>query len=525
MPLAATSPFSAAAPTEGTAEERDNALLREEAVRMATSFIRFAEVRRRALDATALVVVDHVATDEAAYQLRGKLLAPAPNAPVVLVAIKREPDSYPSYRELRAAFGLTRSEARVATKLAERKTNSEIARELGVTGATARRHTERILLKMGVGRRAAVRHALMECAGGWGSGCARGIHSAEHVGADDHPGESARSRSAHATAHAFSGANEAREPESEPRRGRPKQRIVRRQEPKESVVVLLDHEHQRRVVRDALAGEVEVRFADGPREVHPPWRHEVPLAVLVELHEEREHRMERALGILRREAPDIPRWAYAELEPRSVDVVVRLVALGLVAEVITTAEDLGSRLRALLKNARVRSEGEALRRVWHEWVGPDARVIVEACIDASAGAATPRDVERQFDKTIRSLNRELSSHGLPPLAHIVAFCRMLRAMYRLDHRDIKVKAVASELGYRYSYALSHQLHWFTGLSITSLPAGRRFATLAALVRAELSATRRRVTDRGLPRASEEGISTTDASTPPGGRPPKPPGSI
>jgi hypothetical protein len=62
-------------------------------------------------------------------------------------------------------------------------------------------------------------------------------------------------------------------------------------------------------------------------------------------------------------------------------------------------------------------------------------------------------------------------------------------MYRLDHRGIKVKVVASELGYRYPSALSHQLHWFTGLSIACLPVGKRFATLASLVRGEISATR------------------------------------
>jgi AraC-like DNA-binding protein len=188
-----------------------------------------------------------------------------------------------------------------------------------------------------------------------------------------------------------------------------------------------------------------------------------------------------------------------------VGVAVRLAARGLVADVITTGEDLGSRLRALLKSARVWSEGEALRKVWDEWAGPETRAIVGACIDASAGAATPRDVARQLDKSLRTLSRELSTQGLPSMARIIAFCRLLRAMYRLDHRDIKVKAVASELGYKYPSALSHQLHWFTGLSISGMPTGSRFATLAALVRAEISAARNQVeAGRGPEAASTEG---------------------
>jgi hypothetical protein len=64
-------------------------------------------------------------------------------------------------------------------------------------------------------------------------------------------------------------------------------------------------------------------------------------------------------------------------------------------------------------------------------------------------------------------------------------------MYRLDHPGIRVKAVATELGYGYSQALSHQFKRRTGHSISGLPRGRRFATLAALVKAELSARQNR----------------------------------
>ena len=492
MPLATISPAAVAAPEEGVAAEREQVLQREAAARMATSIVRFAAARRRRARSTEdLVVVDRITTHQASYHLRGELLAPASSTPVVLVAIEREPDIYPSYRELRAVFGLTQAEARVATMLADRKTNGEIAQELGVTGATARRHTEHILLKLGVARRAAVRRALIECTASGGTDRARGFYPEGQAGSDCRPDEPVASRGAHATAVAFRGAGEARQSDREPRRGRPKKHTVRRHEAKESVLVLLEREHERLAVRDSLTGEVNVHFAEGPREVHPPWRDEVPIAVLVELHQEREHRIERALGILRRETPDTRRWAYVALEPGPVGVAMRLAKRGLVSEVITSGEDLGARLRALLKRTRVWSEGEALRKVWAESVGPVTRAVVEACIDASAGAATPRDLEHQLDKSPRTLRRELSDYDLPSPARILTFCRLLRAMYRLDHRGIRVKVVASELGYRYPSALSHQLHWYTGLSIASLPAGRRFATLASLVRGELSATRTR----------------------------------
>lgn len=56
----------------------------------------------------------------------------------------------PEIRRLARRFGLTSREAQVARRLAVRRTNSEIARELHVSGHTVRKHTERVLRKMGI---------------------------------------------------------------------------------------------------------------------------------------------------------------------------------------------------------------------------------------------------------------------------------------------------------------------------------------------------------------------------------------
>ena len=58
---------------------------------------------------------------------------------------------------LRRAFRFTRSEARVALLLAARSSNREIAEELDVTEHTARRHTEKVLSKLGIHHRIEVR--------------------------------------------------------------------------------------------------------------------------------------------------------------------------------------------------------------------------------------------------------------------------------------------------------------------------------------------------------------------------------
>lgn len=57
-------------------------------------------------------------------------------------------------------FRLTRSEVRVALLLASRWSNREMAAMLGVTAHTARRHTEKVLMKLGIHSRTRVRSVL-----------------------------------------------------------------------------------------------------------------------------------------------------------------------------------------------------------------------------------------------------------------------------------------------------------------------------------------------------------------------------
>ena len=54
---------------------------------------------------------------------------------------------------LRRKYRLSPTQARVATLLADRLTNAEIAFELHVQPSTARRHTEAVLLRLGVSSR------------------------------------------------------------------------------------------------------------------------------------------------------------------------------------------------------------------------------------------------------------------------------------------------------------------------------------------------------------------------------------
>ena len=92
------------------------------------------------------------------YYVRAKMQSLGSDSQVLLVAVEPCLDSpFPTTKELHRAFGLTPTEARVARLLSERKSNREIMAELGMGTHTARRHTEKVLNKLGVHQRAAVR--------------------------------------------------------------------------------------------------------------------------------------------------------------------------------------------------------------------------------------------------------------------------------------------------------------------------------------------------------------------------------
>ncbi len=84
---------------------------------------------------------------------------------VPVIVLEPAQAAVPSEADLQAQFRLTRREAQVAARLALRRSNREIAQELSISTYTARRHTEKVLLKVGVKGRADVSRAILNAAG------------------------------------------------------------------------------------------------------------------------------------------------------------------------------------------------------------------------------------------------------------------------------------------------------------------------------------------------------------------------
>jgi DNA-binding CsgD family transcriptional regulator len=98
-----------------------------------------------------------VATVRGRYRLCASLAGESGPGPagvlLLLEPLFREP--LPD-AELRERFGLTVQEIRVARRIAEGSNNDEVAKDLGISPHTARRHTEHVLDKLGIASRAQV---------------------------------------------------------------------------------------------------------------------------------------------------------------------------------------------------------------------------------------------------------------------------------------------------------------------------------------------------------------------------------
>jgi len=100
----------------------------------------------------------------AAYRLRSALVGPGvlDIGPMALVVLERTTPTGRLLERFRTRFRLTPRELAVSRLLAEGRSNEEVARLLGVSIHTARRHVEHVLMKLGVHSRAAVGATLRE---------------------------------------------------------------------------------------------------------------------------------------------------------------------------------------------------------------------------------------------------------------------------------------------------------------------------------------------------------------------------
>lgn len=107
-----------------------------------------------------------VSTRKMRYRLSGSYIGAREVGADTYVLVTVEPSRplLPRLDALRERFEFTKREAEVALLLARRKRNREIAEALCISERTARHHTEKVLLKLGIGSRDQVAEAIQHSA-------------------------------------------------------------------------------------------------------------------------------------------------------------------------------------------------------------------------------------------------------------------------------------------------------------------------------------------------------------------------
>jgi DNA-binding CsgD family transcriptional regulator len=134
-------------------EDADDAALRAVAERLA----------RAVLDGRVASRASTIGNGACALQTRyARFRADDGSELALVVVVGGSAGGRPNRDELRRRFRLTEREAQVAALLADRHSNAEVARQLGVSPHTAARHTERVLRKLSLRSRRDVAAALLE---------------------------------------------------------------------------------------------------------------------------------------------------------------------------------------------------------------------------------------------------------------------------------------------------------------------------------------------------------------------------
>lgn len=136
------------------AADPEGARIEAEIERMARGLAEVCAGRRLASDPRAPIVRE-LRTARGGYRVRGTLVDQEGLTGVrILVTLERTFPEPPAPELLRARFGLTPAELRVALLIAQGKGNGEVARTLCLSPHTARHHTESIMRKLAVQSRA-----------------------------------------------------------------------------------------------------------------------------------------------------------------------------------------------------------------------------------------------------------------------------------------------------------------------------------------------------------------------------------
>jgi AraC-like DNA-binding protein len=164
--------------------------------------------------------------------------------------------------------------------------------------------------------------------------------------------------------------------------------------------------------------------------------------------------------------PQLPTIVYTMLTPPAMRIVVRLARLGLLHVVLNRFDDEPSRFLELIERAPAHPLAETMLQ---ELAVPlrALPVMVSRAIEqlfrSPARVKSAQDLAKLAGMIPRTLNRHLMPVGLQPRQLLVC-SKLLRTYTLVREPGVRIKEVASKLGYADPDHLTEQLREWTGCS-------------------------------------------------------------
>lgn len=234
------------------------------------------------------------------------------------------------------------------------------------------------------------------------------------------------------------------------------------------VVAVVSDPHARRRLKEALGGEVTLRFTDDVSVFLRAARGGKMDVAVLEVGNGQGFIAAPVIAELRRGFPYLAIVVYAPLRPSTSAEIATACRAGADTVVIAGHDDLGQTVGRLVADADERHQTQFVSSRVAAFTPAELLPAVQYCFRQHRRPLSVTDVAVALGVTRRTLFNRFARAGWPPPSTVAAWCRLLIAARLLEEPGTTVRGVSARLGFPSLVAFRLALRRHTGLSPTAL---------------------------------------------------------
>jgi AraC-like DNA-binding protein len=232
-----------------------------------------------------------------------------------------------------------------------------------------------------------------------------------------------------------------------------------------AILALIRGQRDRQAIQTDIGACAELRFCSRAADLRAEAHRLKPTILISELADQDGIPTSQTLKALHRQSSWLPIYLYIPFAIVDVREAMDLLKHGVVAGVVFRGIDHpGKGLHSLLARAQLDGETAQLLKAVTSLIPSTAVPLAAACAAASAHAGHIDEVAAALATSPRTLQWQLQRERLPTPQRLLGWCRLLRAVLRLERTNAPLKSIAESLGYSSAAALTHHLKRHAGMT-------------------------------------------------------------